>query len=96
MPLRLIADVSDGLDDGLIGDVAFDGGGTGGEVDSHFIDALQALQGLFHIGTAVVAPFEAPSFRSDMAVGITPQEQRGSGTPRSAAQMTLLKLFLPR
>lgn len=25
LPLRLIADVSDGLDDGLIGDVAFDG-----------------------------------------------------------------------
>ncbi len=55
MPLRLIADVSDGLDDGLIGDVAFDGGGASGEVNSHFIDALQALQGLFHIGTAVVA-----------------------------------------
>ena len=28
LPLRLIADVSDGLDDGLVGDVAFEGGGT--------------------------------------------------------------------
>ena len=55
LPLRLIADISDGLDDGFIGDVAFDGGGASGEVDSHFIDALQTLQGLFHIGTAVVA-----------------------------------------
>ena len=68
LPLRLIADVSDGLDDGLIGDIAFDGGGTCSEVDSHFIDALQALQGLFHIGTAVVAHhavhFEHSGFHS--------------------------------
>ena len=43
LPLRLIADVSDGLDDSLIGDVAFDGGGASSEVNSHLIDALQAL-----------------------------------------------------
>ena len=31
------------------------------------------------------APLLAPSRRSDIAVGITPQEQRGSGTPKRAA-----------
>ena len=37
----------------------------------------------------VTAPFYAPSRRSDMAVGITPQEQRGRGTPKRAALTTL-------
>ena len=36
----------------------------------------------------VVAPFEAPSLRSDIAVGITPHEQSGSGMPKSAASST--------
>jgi hypothetical protein len=39
----------------------------------------------------VTAPGEAPSLRSDMAVGITPQEQRGMGMPRRAALSTLRK-----
>ena len=33
------------------------------------------------IRNAVVAPFEAPSLRNDIAVGITPQEQSGRGIP---------------
>ena len=32
-----------------------------------------------------VAPFDAPSLRRDIAAGITPQEHRGSGIPRSVA-----------
>ena len=32
-----------------------------------------------------VAPLEAPSLRSPMAVGITPHEHKGSGTPNSDA-----------
>ena len=31
---------------------------------------------------------DAPSFLSEVATGITPQEQRGSGTPKRAALMT--------
>ncbi len=32
-----------------------------------------------------VAPLEAPCFLKDMAVGKTPQEHKGSGTPNKAA-----------
>ena len=35
-----------------------------------------------------VAPFDAPSLRIDIAVGITPQEHNGSGTPNNAAYIT--------
>ena len=45
---------------------------------------------------AVVAPFEAPSLRSDMAVGITPQEQRGRGIPNNVAFTTLRNDFPDR
>ena len=34
------------------------------------------------------APFEARSFFSPMAVGITPQEHKGNGMPKRAAQST--------
>ncbi len=34
------------------------------------------------------APFDAPSRRKDMAVGITPHEHNGSGTPKMAALNT--------
>ena len=34
------------------------------------------------------APFDAPSFLSPTAVGMTPHEQSGNGTPSSAAQST--------
>ena len=40
-----------------------------------------------------VAPFDAPSRYSDVAVGMTPHEQSGRGTPKSAAQSTELKLL---
>ena len=40
------------------------------------------------------APRDAPSRRSDMAVGITPHEHSGSGMPNMAAYMTEAK-FLP-
>ena len=40
----------------------------------------------------VAAPFEAPSFRSDMAVGITPHEHSGRGMPKRAAFRTERKL----
>lgn len=40
---------------------------------------------------ATVAPREAPSRRNDMAVGITPQEHRGSGIPNNVAHKTDLK-----
>ena len=33
-------------------------------------------------------PLEAPSRRKDMAVGITPHEHKGSGTPKSAEYIT--------
>ena len=34
------------------------------------------------------APFDAPSFFSPTAVGMTPHEQSGSGTPSKAAHST--------
>ena len=48
------------------------------------------------IRNEATAPFEAPSRRSDMAVGITPQEQSGSGTPNRAASITDRKSGLDR
>ena len=39
------------------------------------------------------APLLAPSRRRDMAVGMTPHEQRGSGTPKMAALMTERKVL---
>ena len=42
------------------------------------------------------APFDAPSLRSDMAVGITPHEHNGSGMPNRAALTTLPNDFLAR
>ena len=42
------------------------------------------------------APFEAPSFRSDIAVGMTPHEQSGSGMPSSAALITERMEFLDK
>ena len=39
------------------------------------------------------APLDAPSRRRDMAVGITPQEHRGRGMPRSAACRTDLNVL---
>ena len=42
------------------------------------------------------APLEARSFRRPMAVGITPQEHSGSGTPSSAAQTTAHLLSFDR
>ena len=45
---------------------------------------------------AIVALFDAPSLRSDIAVGITPHEHRGSGMPRSVAFMTLRKECPPK
>ena len=43
-----------------------------------------------------VAPLLAPSFRNDMAVGITPQEQSGKGMPKAAAFSTEPKLRFER
>ena len=43
----------------------------------------------------VTAPLEAPLFFSSIAVGTTPQEQSGRGTPTAAALMTELKLLSP-
>ena len=40
------------------------------------------------IRNAATDPFDAPSLRSDMAVGITPHEHSGSGMPMSAALIT--------
>jgi hypothetical protein len=40
-----------------------------------------------------VAPFDAPSRYSDVAVGITPHEQSGSGMPNRAAHSTERKLL---
>ena len=34
------------------------------------------------------APFDAPSLRSDIAVGMTPHEHSGNGTPSRAAFST--------
>ena len=44
----------------------------------------------------VVAPLDAPSLRSDIAVGITPHEQSGSGMPSKAAFTTEPKVGLER
>ena len=41
----------------------------------------------------IVAPFDAPSLRKDIAVGITPQEQSGNGIPKIAAPSTERKLL---
>jgi hypothetical protein len=48
------------------------------------------------IRNASVAPLDAPFLRSDIAVGRTPHEQSGSGTPKSAARNTDLKPGFPR
>ena len=48
------------------------------------------------IRNETVAPFDAPSLRSDIAVGMTPHEHSGRGMPNSAALTTLLKLRSPR
>jgi hypothetical protein len=40
------------------------------------------------IRNEAIAPFEAFSFLSPIAVGITPHEQSGRGTPSNAAQRT--------
>ena len=42
-----------------------------------------------------VAAVEAPDFRNVTAVGITEQEQSGSGTPKSEALKTSPKVFFP-
>lgn len=50
------------------------------------------------IRKAVVAPLLAPCSRRPAAAGITPQEHKGSGTPKSAALKTgptMLRLCLP-
>ena len=44
----------------------------------------------------VAAPFDAPSLRSDIAVGITPHEHSGSGIPNSVAFTTDLKFGFDR
>lgn len=43
-----------------------------------------------------VAPLEAPSLRSDMAVGITPQEHSGRGIPKRDALKTERNDFSPK
>ena len=43
-----------------------------------------------------MAPFEAFSFLSPIAVGMTPHEHSGKGTPNSAAQTTDSLLFRER
>ena len=43
-----------------------------------------------------VAPFDAPSRLSDIAVGITPHEHKGKGIPNNAAQHTDAKLLLDK
>ena len=48
------------------------------------------------IRNETVAPFDAPSRRSEAAVGITPQEQSGNGMPNSAAKSTERKLLAER
>ena len=42
------------------------------------------------------APLDAPSLRNDIAVGMTPQEQRGRGMPKRAALTTDVKLGAAR
>ena len=42
------------------------------------------------------APFDAPSLRSDIAVGMTPQEHSGRGMPKRAAFTTDVKLGAAR
>ena len=41
-------------------------------------------------------PREAPSLRSDIAVGITPQEHKGRGIPNNVAFRTDLNELSPR
>ena len=48
------------------------------------------------IKNEVVAPFDAPSLRNDIAVGMTPHEHNGKGTPIIAAQKTERKSFFDR
>ena len=48
------------------------------------------------IRNAVVAPFDAPSLLSDIAVGITPQEHSGSGMLKIIAFITERKEFPPK
>lgn len=48
------------------------------------------------IKNAVAAPLDAPSFLSDIAVGITPHEHNGNGIPKSVAYNTDLKLGFDR
>ncbi len=43
-----------------------------------------------------VAPFDAPSFLSDMAVGMVPHEHSGSGMPNNVALNTAFHDFPPR
>ena len=45
------------------------------------------------IRNEIVAPFDAPSFLNDMAVGITPHEHKGNGVPKMAAFITERKLL---
>lgn len=45
------------------------------------------------IRNETVAPFDAPSLRSDIAVGITPHEHKGRGIPNMAAKNVDLKLL---
>ena len=48
------------------------------------------------IKNEATAPFDARSLRSPMAVGITPHEHNGSGTPNSAAYTTDSRLSRDR
>ena len=45
---------------------------------------------------ATVAPREAPSFLSDIAVGMTPHEHKGNGIPINPASNTDLKFSFDR
>ena len=48
------------------------------------------------IRNEATAPFDAPSFFNPTAVGMTPHEQSGNGTPRKAAHSTDNLLSLDR
>ena len=48
------------------------------------------------IRNELVAPFDAPLLKNEIPVGITPQEQRGRGTPIIDAIAEDLKLDLPK
>ena len=48
------------------------------------------------IRNETVAPFDAPSLLKATPVGITPQEQSGSGMPNKLAYKTDLKSCLPK